>query len=145
MTSLPKKWVDQTRFGGQEGNCLPACVASIFGLALDAVPNVCADGNTAWLADLRAWSIERLGFAVARWQLSASRLPVADASEMLDGLLPGVYTIVSGKAPRGLDHATVWCGGRLVHDPHPSRAGLLDVLDLLVFVPCDPCPQGETA
>jgi hypothetical protein len=39
-----------------------------------------------------------------------------------------VYHQISGPSPRGqgIWHAVVGCNGQIVHDPHPSKAGLLD-------------------
>jgi len=36
------------------------------------------------------------------------------------------YHLIYGKTERGTQHAVVGLNGKMVHDPHPSRAGLLD-------------------
>lgn len=43
--------------------------------------------------------------------------------------------LVSGISPRGLGHRCVGHGGRVVWDPHPSRAGLVQVLSFGILVP----------
>lgn len=120
--------VDQTIFGAPEGNCLPACIASILHLAVEDVPCVCNPPDGDWLARLATWLRGR-GFR----PLLLSGPP----GEHLEGVL----CVVSGKSPRGdYLHATVWRGGHLVHDPHPSRAGIDNVSDTLILVPLDPRP-----
>lgn len=125
--------VDQTLFGEPYGNCFAACVATIFGLGIDDVPNFCAHQD--WQKRCADWFGER-GFAVLRLTIAAADLD--DGRAIINEWLPGTLAIVTGKADRGLLHATVWRGGELVHDPHPSRAGLLDVFDVIVFVPHQP-------
>ena len=118
--------VDQTIFGGREGNCFAACVATILRLPLEDVPNFCAHED--WFARFDAWLRER-----GLWPLKF------DASaELIDNVARDALGIVSGEAERGLMHATVWRGGAMVHDPHPSRAGLLEVVDVIYIVPLDP-------
>jgi hypothetical protein len=116
--------VDQTRFGDPDGNCLAACVASLLELPLADV-DVRGDGE--WWQGLARW-LEPRGL----WPLAFS-YPTPEALEQVKG-----YAIVSGMTERGLLHATVWRAGKLVHDPHPSRAGLLNVEDVIVLVPIDP-------
>lgn len=117
--------VDQTIFGAPAGNCLPACLASLLHLAVADVPNICENGE-GWLDRLADWLRPR-GLAPL---LFGGPPPPA---------LGGALCIVSGPSPRGpWLHATVWRGGEIIHDPHPSRAGILDVSDTLVLVPLDP-------
>lgn len=118
------KPVDQTRFGDPDGNCLAACVASLLDLKLDEVP---IPGTEGWLEELAEWLAPR-----GMWPLLLTRC-TRDHLVHLHG-----YAIVSGPSVRGLMHATVWRCGEMVHDPHPSRAGILDVVDALVLVPFEP-------
>lgn len=37
--------------------------------------------------------------------------------------LPQFY-IANGLSPRGVYHSVIYSGGKLVHDPHPSGAGI---------------------
>lgn len=139
---LPTRWVDQDKFGEDEGNCFAACVASVLCMQLHDVPNFCADkgrdeaGRLVWFKTFRAWLVGH-GLTPVVWNLNAT---LDDAREQLADHLPDTLMIVSGKAERGLVHATVWRGGEMVHDPHPSRVGLLDVHDAIMFVPRDPSP-----
>lgn len=116
--------VDQTRFGRSHGNCLAACLASLLELPLAKVPTFTPDG---WRSELGAW-LKRRGL----WFLQLN-MPSREALAEVKG-----YAIVSGHSERGLLHATVWRGGEMVHDPHPSRAGILDIEDVIVLAPYSP-------
>ena len=48
------------------------------------------------------------------------------------------WTIVSGRGHRGYMHATVWRGGKMVHDPHPDSTGIDEPLEMDIFVAIDP-------
>lgn len=121
--------VDQTTFG-DEGNCFSACLASIFHLRADDVENFAVTKSSRWLWHVNAW-LEPRGLRLVRINYSA-----ADTCEM-----PGrSLCIASGPSPRGnRNHAVVWRGWELVHDPHPSRAGIVPHY-LYVFVVAEPGP-----
>jgi hypothetical protein len=117
------KPVDQTRFGVPEGNCFPACVATILHLSIEDVPSFCAKGD-GWFQDFQDW--------LRRHGLYAVML------KHEDGWSPDGFYILSGKSPRGdFLHAVVAQGADIVHDPHPSRAGLVDRQDCALIVPLD--------
>lgn len=42
---------------------------------------------------------------------------------------PGVLCIFSGMSPRGVNHSVIAHDGRMLHDPHPSNAGLIGPCD----------------
>jgi hypothetical protein len=122
-------FVDQTIFynpaeGSRKGNCTEAAVASILGLSLDDVPDFSANGDDA----LTFWNafedfINAHGFEVM----------------MLDGsYVPDVLYLASGMSPRGVHHMVVMRAGQLVHDPHPSRAGIAAPEQIRLLVPIDP-------
>jgi hypothetical protein len=49
------------------------------------------------------------------------------------------YLIAGGPAARGHQHSVVYRGvDELVHDPHPSRAGLIEVEDFTFITVADP-------
>ena len=129
----PSTFVDQDRFGGshappgERGNCFQVCVATILGLPLDQVPHFYGTDG----------SVEEQTAAVQHWLAARGWFRLATTWEWIrDGyfgapLLPAdSLVIVSGKSPRGdWEHAVV---GRvengawtLVHDPHPSKAGIV--------------------
>ncbi len=113
--------VDQTR-EGVGGNCLAACLASIFN---------CGLADTPELSDAPTWAEQRR--RIDEWLAPRGlRTSVTLGPPQRDeGLV-----IVSGTVARSdCMHATVWRGDELVHDPHPSRAGLVKIEDTLAFVP----------
>jgi hypothetical protein len=124
------KPVDQTTFGAPGGNCFSACVASLLELPIEEVPYFMTDefpGNfTKWL-ELRGLYFLRFKYVF---------------------MPPGFY-IMGGLGARGMPHSVVMSGSLLVHDPHPSRAGLVRLEEITVLVPLDPSrkdkgPVGHT-
>ena len=116
--------VDQTHFwapdGSSQGNCLQAATASILDLPLDEVPNFhdCEQGFWQGFKDF----IKSRGYVVMALRK--------------DGWCrhSGAHYLAYGQSPRGVTHAVVYCRGVLAHDPHPSRAGILDVEEINVLV-----------
>jgi len=110
---------------GTHGDCFSACLASLFELPLSDVPNffdLAGDDDAKWWAAVRDWLRPR-GFGVMFLSLS-------DPAHL--ALFEG-WQIVCGKSARGLDHATIWRDGKMVHDPHPSQCGLIapDGVDMI--------------
>lgn len=118
------KPVDQTTFGMPEGNCFAACVASVLEVPLDSVPNFCAEKN--WF--------ERF----AHWLRPKNLLPVMFLTNDAQAFVGDAFVLVGGDAARGHKHSVVYCGGVMVHDPHPDRAGLITIEDVMLFVAIDP-------
>lgn len=124
--------VDQTIFTVPGGNCFAACVASVLELSLADVPNFCDNMNAAWFTDFRAWLRPRGLYAVS-FKL-AGKPGDPDAGWYPEGL-----HIAGGPSPRyeGVLHAVVARGSAIVHDPHPSRAGVPSFVDTILIVPLD--------
>lgn len=104
--------VTQTLFrdeaNGTRGNCLQAAVASVLDLPLDAVPHFVS------FDDWASVFIDFLAIHGMEWR---SRYVLRDAP-------PTGIAIAYGTSPRGIKHAVVTDGWRLVHDPHPDGGGL---------------------
>jgi hypothetical protein len=133
--------VDQTRLNSPganrpeepPGNCFSACIASILELRLSEVPDELefwtprAHPRHSWVLyeqRMNSWLRDR-GLIMLISPYAGCRY--FGANESLD-----LYCVISGSSPRYPDwkHAVVGNirGGqeaRIVHDPHPSRAGLL--------------------
>lgn len=118
--------VDQTIFGAPNGNCFAACVASILELPLEDVPNFCA--RDGWFLALRDWLKPHGLFPMA----------FDDVNDETFEYIGDALSIVSGPAARGHLHACVYRGAELLHDPHPSRAGLISFKDMVLFACLDP-------
>jgi hypothetical protein len=120
--------VDQTIFAsdankarGIYGNCFQAAIASYLERPLDSVPHISAFAQ--WMQALDLWATGE-GYQV----LSRDVAPPALVTDgVLHPDLPTKRIIVGGISPRDVMHVCVAEGGRIVWDPHPSRAGLLDV------------------
>lgn len=114
--------VDQTKFGADEGNCLMACVASLFRARIEDLPELTNDHNDgSWYDILRG--------AVHRWQYTVAHVPNDTP------VLPRGTHLAMGVSDRNLPHVVVMRDGEVLHDPHPSRSGLSRVTSWLIFVP----------
>jgi hypothetical protein len=128
--------VDQTHFVGDPdgipGNCMQAAIASVLEYPLDAVPHFAAMPEVGW------WDafLDYLGRLGLRLTMYADRFFETDV--YLDGLLIAAplsewpadrIVIANGMSPRGVRHSVIWQHGEMIHDPHPSRAGLTEAPD----------------
>lgn len=128
------KPVTQTLFApesgdeGVSGNCWAACLASILELDLAEVPNFCAYED--WWQRTIQWLNSR-GLHIS-W--------VAYEPGLLTAIHPVDYFIMTGKSPRGDFNHSVVGGSRngtpptMIHDPHPSLAGIVGVPAELAFI-----------
>ena len=120
------KPVDQTRFYDKDkslrGNCMQAAVASILELPLDAVPNFIEEEAGFWPSFTTF--LRSRGFIYL------------DLHEHPSG--PDCFYLASGDSPRAIKHTVIYRNGRLVHDPHPSRAGLLTLDMITLLIPINP-------
>jgi len=127
------KLYDQTTFSnreaGEHGDCCRACVATILQVCPETLPHPIAQGgiwNTKFHAALR-----ELRYAIRSVSYDPSLPPECAIMDVNwgDFEVPRVV-MTAGKSPRGdWLHAVVWdrFAHRMVHDPHPSRDGLISV------------------
>lgn len=120
--------VTQRVGGSPHGECARASLATVLGLPLDAVPPLdpasCEAAGETQDSRERRW-LRGLGLDVVR-------VPVADSADL--DRAPCVTHLMTGVSPRGLGHRVVGWGGRMIHDPHSSRAGLVRVLSVEFLV-----------
>lgn len=124
------KPVEQTKLhvpGKQNGNCMAAAIASLLELPLSDVPNFEDMGMTTpksdrWFESLKDWLFE-LGFELLIW----------DQPVVLKG-----YYLVGGKSDRGFEHQVVYKNGKMIHDPHPDKTGILTFTDQWALLPLNP-------
>lgn len=124
------KPVDQDQFhvpGESRGNCQQAAVASLIGAPLHYVPNFhdCEDGF---------WS------GYHRFLKQHGLVDV----ELPNTHHPDCFYLVYGKSSRGVKHAVVYRAGKLVHDPHPSREGVIAVDEVHLVLPIELTPMKLT-
>jgi len=124
------KPVDQTRFGKPDGNCFIAAMASILEVNLADIPDVYCDEDR--------WPdcAERLLEWLDKHDLDFMYLDIKDFPK--DFYWPKGYHLMGGPGPRGPGHMVVGLDGVMVHDPHPSREGILSVEDYTFFIAKQP-------
>ncbi|ONI65642.1 hypothetical protein CSIV_05020 [Microbacterium sp. CSI-V] len=93
---------------GIPGDCMRSAVASLLDLPTEAVPHFALfDAPGAWYQAFMLWLGGR--------DLIVRPRRAAD----VDGLCLAI-----GMSPRGVEHVVVWGPDGLIHDPHPSGAGI---------------------
>lgn len=115
---------------------MTACIASIFELKLSEVPWFVKgnQGSGKWFKPFYEFCYQR-GYQIVPYyvlgnhpQLDWNNLP-----EHLQGMY--CYHLACGPAERGFGHATVGWRDTIVHDPHPSKAGLLKINEYYFLKP----------
>lgn len=117
--------VTQTKLhieGEQTGNCMRAAFASILEIEIDDIPEFEEMSDKKWFPNLLGW-LESIGFYLLQWD-EAIYLPV--------------FFIANGMSPRGVSHSCVYFEEKMVHDPHPSRAGIEKITSVWVLLPINP-------
>lgn len=116
------KPVTQTKLhaadGIHSGNCYAAALASLLELPLWMVPPFedmfGRPSGGLWYTRTDEWLHRMFGLEIVT-------MPGHNVDH-----LPEFY-IANGPSPRGVMHSTIYSGGRMVHDPHPSGAGISEV------------------
>ncbi len=129
------KPVYQTLFGRKNGNCHAACIASIFEIPLEGVPNFCCEPT--WPLNENEWLRER-GFVRIQFDIDAETFKVWQP--LLTGAFRDVYHLAGVDSPRGpWLHLVVFQNGKLIHDPHPEGGSENAIpVDISFFIPIDP-------
>lgn len=122
-------FIEQTRLVAPFGNCFQACLASIFEVSLEEVPDWNINGEGRWLDLYDKWLAER-GLAMVDIFINGN--PCREFPKSFD-----VYWIGGFKSPRfNGTHAVVMKNHQIVWDPHPQRdMGVGDLVDCTFFVP----------
>lgn len=126
------RFIDQTIFEKEKGDCFRACLASIFEFNIEKMPNfweLTQDSFEFWKL-VNQWTSEFLG-------IKCILISINDETKFY---IEDLLCIAIGKVERsGDEHAVVWKNG-MIHDPHPSRDGLYgDINNFVVFVPITKC------
>ena len=120
------------------GNCVSACVASLLNRPLDEVPHFGEEGLA--LGDtLQDGPNGRVGHGIAWWAMLLGYMAAAGYAPVeltdVDQAEPGELLFVAGMSPRGIMHQVIYRDGELLHDPHPSHDGLVDIREVLAWRP----------
>lgn len=112
------KPVDQQFFydKGEIGDCVRAVTASLLEMDSNDVPHFVQDnpGDTwyeIWEKFMQEHGITPI-MIIGPWE----KVPK-----------PSGFYLASGPAERGCKHIVIMWDGKVVHDPHPSRAGLQEI------------------
>lgn len=132
---------------GTPGDCWRACIASLLDVPnLTDVPHFALHWRSSWEHQQRWLYQRRLAMAWAPLHPDKAVDTHPDGSpvyyslpepgERLHGQV-GDLVLLSGPSPRGpFSHVVIGTPhGDVVHDPHPSRAGLLEIRQLDWLVP----------
>ena len=112
---------------GRLGNCFPACIASILECEIEDIPDfIHLESFHDWLSTLNDWLV---GMGLIYVEFVTKDNP----EEFFKGYKTKVHHILAGCTERTdmdsefpVTHAVVALNGKMVFDPHPSNAGLLE-------------------
>jgi hypothetical protein len=118
-----------------------AAYATILGIPIDLVPRfdpAKCDAVGQEQGDLERQWLATLGIDLVEIATNPENPPPDNElpQEVLD-CVPEVPHLISGVSPRGFGHRCVGVGGKVVFDPHPSRAGLATIYSIGLLVPME--------
>ena len=119
--------IDQT-ITGSRGNCFSACLASLLEIPIESVPLFLSEIGDRTRFD---WA-NRLDQWLANFGLYALHFASTSGAP---NVMPASLHIMTGISPRGRPHAVIGKAGRIVHDPHPEKSGLVETDGFIVLVP----------
>jgi hypothetical protein len=135
------------------GNCWAAAIASMLELTITEVPNAeiffDAPEEFAHFSDTvmnTFLAIRGLRYAYDhRFMVFHPKAMDTETHgemdiEALKIELKDRYYFGSGPSPRGVNHVCIYLNGQMVHDPHPSRDGLLEEKYFYELVKITLCP-----
>lgn len=116
------------------GNCYAAAIASIMELPITEVPNV----EVFFCSDQDYWmEVMHMFLQLKGWELYTNtdfkvfhdgKHGVAEGKRFdMMQYCENKYYFASGPSARGVRHICIYQNGQLVHDPHPSKDGLIEV------------------
>jgi hypothetical protein len=123
--------VEQTRTEIGKGNCFQACLASIFEIPIEEVPDWNRNGETRWLDLYDKWLAER---GLAMTLVGVGGNPYREYPKDYYVYWIGGFESLRFK---GL-HAVVMKNYQIEWDPHPLREmGVGELVDCTFFLPLD--------
>jgi hypothetical protein len=128
----------------QNGNCWAAAIASILEIPITEVPNFevwfqWEDGMWWYLTDRfllkKGFKLESIADQFRVFHMTVDEYQSwCDKEEIHPGdyhQLKADYKdefyFACGPSARGVSHVTIWKNGSMVHDPHPTREGIIEL------------------
>lgn len=113
---------------GEEGDCWPACLASLLAVPLESIPNFCTVYGKRWFEESCLWLAKNHNMGI---------LEVASVSDLqVDG---NALVIGVGESTRARFHAVIFCinknGSSLAHDPYEKGLGIIEIKYLYILTP----------
>lgn len=123
----------------RRGNCFAACIASLLELPIEEVPNVEVffqfEDSFYW-SEVMSEFLRLKGYELMNDNMVKRFHPefgysfegtdengkISDYYKYVD-----VYYLVSGKSAMGVSHICIYQNGKLIHDPHPTKEGLISL------------------
>ncbi len=112
-----------------KGNCYAAAIASILEVPITEVPNVETlfdVDNFLWDHVMEKW-LESRGWESRHnhhFKVFHDDTLKEQRDDWYQECADKLY-LVSGRSPRGVMHICIFKNGKLIHDPHPTREGIL--------------------
>lgn len=121
------KKLQQTKFN-EEGNCFTTCIASILETEIEKIPSKIESED--W------WSYEsRLNiFLKDNYDVFLLFVEFPEGAEFIDNNYENSLYIACGKAKRGFEHAVIYEGNSMIHDPHPDNSGIESINYAYIFL-----------
>ena len=131
------KPIMQTDTSFDTGNCGEACLASILEIKLTDIPQL-HDPDDVQNGHIYCKNLRKF---VRQFGLSYIDVAMNEGHEPED-FFRDCWVIASGPSPRGTEewhrHAVVWRNGKIIHDPHPSQAGIENIEMYGIFIELAP-------
>jgi len=136
------KPIDQSIIHGNglAGDCLRACVASIFEIPIEEIPHFCdrhldekITNENHCFTRINKWLSEKFGMSYLEVEFGNFGTYLIEKY--------GGYYIATGPTDRfngDVLHCVIYNGDKMIHDPHPSKSGLKTVYNIGIFILNDP-------
>lgn len=146
--------VDQVRTGLNKGQCTEACVASLLELTLGEVPSLWDPSDPPGTRDPDNFRWVRMLALVTlhghTWVQYKIPEPVESIRDLLSKLPTGAadFTrdksfMAGGENPDGHGHWVINKGSAMLHDPNPSRRGLINFDTVVLLMPEGTLPPEQ--
>jgi len=125
--------VYQNDFSEDSGNCVPACIATAFGMKLEDVPHFLKANNANWVEPFEVWLQSLTGFM-------PFFTPVKRALQIVLAMKNMPYFVI-GEVGKSEYHMCLAQNGNLIHDPNPAGSGIRKVKDYVFLLQVDSVPM----